>query len=53
MRHKTGARSRTALVGRAYGLGILTMGEQGLLATGRRLRPVLNRGAHTSFCLAV
>ena len=36
MLHKTGVRSRTALVSRAYGLGILTMDEQGPLATGRR-----------------
>jgi DNA-binding NarL/FixJ family response regulator len=36
MLRKTGEHSRTALVSRAYRIGVLTMGEQGPRATGRR-----------------
>lgn len=36
MLHKAGERSRTALVSRAYRIGILAMSDNGPQATGRR-----------------
>lgn len=39
MLHKTGARTRTALVNDAYRIGVLAVSDRGPLATGRRCLP--------------